>query len=326
MDELLATLTGLAVPALAQFQRWDDENQRKIRNNRQGVRDLQAQINDLLTSGQTIRNRLPLVNDWAVGLGLATQQQPTAQPIPSVPAPVLRPNLCNGAESFIGSMQWPPKSGLFDTRGNVSQVGELSTTALAMTYEEVRAAIHGLILCNGSTSAQRVEIYRGINALIETIAALNLSKAQFAEVWGNLFAGQVQTIDPHRDPSKPPTISGINGGNNVASVVFLPTGSNGENNPQTDAGHRMRITATGGGPIGVGIDVATITFATPYRYRRADGTTATMQPQVHCQATSPKPVYAVVRSNGYTLMLGDTLNASTSIDVSVIVEPGVGTV
>ena len=161
----------------------------------------------------------------------------------------------------------------------------------------------------------------GINALIRTIAALNLS-AQFAEAWGKIFAGQITTVDPHRDPSKPPTIGGINGGNNVASVVFLPTGGNGENNPQTDAGHRMRITATGGGPIGAGLDVATITFATPYRYRRADGTIATMQPHVHCQATSPKPVYAVVSSNGYTLTLGDQVSASTSIDVSVIVEPG----
>jgi hypothetical protein len=326
MEELLATLTGLAVPALAQFQRWDDENQRKIRNNRHDVRDLQTQITELLTSGQAIRNRLPLVNDWAVGLGLATQQQPTAQPIPSVPSPVLRPNLCNGAESFISSMLWPPREGKFDTRGNVSQVGELSTTALAMTYEEVRAAVHGLILCNGSTSAQRVEIYRGINALIETIAALNLTKAQFAEAWGKIFAGQLQTVDPHRDPSHPPTISGINAGNNVASVVFLPTGGNGENNAQTDAGHRMRITATGGGPIGVGIDVATITFSTPYRYRRADGTIATMQPQVHISASSDRRVYAVVSSIGYTIMLADSVSASAMLDVSVIVEPGVATV
>jgi hypothetical protein len=235
MEDLLATLTGLAVPALAQFQRWDDENQRKIRTNRQDVRDLQSQITDLLTSGQAIRNRLPLVNDWAVGLGLATQQQPTAQPIPSVPAPITRPNLCNSAESFIGSMTWPPKGGIFDARGNVSQVGELSTTALALTYEEVRAAIHALILCNGSTSSQRVGIYRGLNALIETLAGLTLTKSQCGEAWEQVFE-PTNILDPHRDPSKSPTISNINLGANVASVVFVSTGTNNEVNPQTDAG------------------------------------------------------------------------------------------
>lgn len=325
MEDLLATLTGLAVPALAQFQRWDDENQRKIRTNRQDVRDLQTQITDLLTSGQAIRNRLPLVNDWAVGLGLATQQQPTAQPIPSVPAPITRPNLCNSAESFIGSMSWPPKGGIFDTRGNVSQVGELSTTALALTYEEVRAAIHALILCNGSTSSQRVEIYRGLNALIETLAGLTLTKPQFAEAWEQVFE-PTNILDPHRDPSKSPTISNINLGANVASVVFVSTGTNNEVNPQTDAGHRVRITATGGGNIPANTDLATVTFATPYRYKRPDGITSTLQPQIHLAAKGALYAYAIPSYNGYSIQLADIIPPNGSIDLSIIVDPGVPTV
>jgi hypothetical protein len=58
MEELLATLTGLALPTIAQYQRFDDEQSRKIRENRLDVRDLQAAFSALNTNGQAIRNRL----------------------------------------------------------------------------------------------------------------------------------------------------------------------------------------------------------------------------------------------------------------------------
>jgi hypothetical protein len=103
-----------------------------------------------------------------------------------------------------------------------------------MTYEEVRAVIHGFVSCNGSTSAGRVQLYRSINALTDTVMSLNLTKAEFAARWAQLFGVPVTTIDPHRDPSKSPTISSINAGNNVASVTFITTGTNNEANPQTD--------------------------------------------------------------------------------------------
>ena len=69
MEELLATLTGLAVPTLASFSAGTAKTNAKIRNNRHDVRDHWQTGHDLLTSRQAIRNRLPLVNDWAVGLG-----------------------------------------------------------------------------------------------------------------------------------------------------------------------------------------------------------------------------------------------------------------
>jgi hypothetical protein len=261
--------------------------------------------------------------DWDTGLAMATSQQPTAQTIPTLPSGQLRPNLCNGAESFVSSMTWPPRPGMYDARQNVQQVGELSTTALAMTYEEVRTAIHGFVSCNGSTPAGRVQLYRSINALTDTVMSLNLTKAEFAARWAQLFGVPVSTIDPHRDPSKSPTISSINAGNNVASVVFVSTGTNNEVNPQTDAGHRIRVTA-GAANIAPNTDICTITFATPYRYKRADGTTANMVPQVHL-AGDDRP-FALGSFAAYTLQTRDTIPTGTSVDFSVIVDPGCATV
>jgi hypothetical protein len=246
MDEILGAMAGALVPVAVQWSRYDDQTQQRVRNTRYDLRDLRDAWQESLGWGGAVRSRLPIVMDWDTGLAMATSQQPTAQTIPTLPSGQLRPNLCNGAESFVSSMMWPPRPGMYDARQNVQQVGELSTTALAVTYEEVRTAIHAFVSCNGSTPAGRVQLYRSINALTDTVMSLNLTKAEFAARWAQLFGVPVTTIDPHRDPSKSPTISSINAGNNVASVVFVSTGTNNEVNPQTDAGHRLRITAGAG--------------------------------------------------------------------------------
>jgi hypothetical protein len=239
-EELLGMLTGALVPVAAQWSRYDDETQRRLRNTKYDLRDLRDAFTDSQAWGGVVRSRLPIVMDWDTGLAIATAQQPVAQKIPTLPSLAQRPDLCQGAESFVSSMQWPPRPGMYDSRQNVTQVGELSTTSLACTYEEVRAAILGFVSCNGSTAAGRVQLYRAINALNDTAQAQNMSKAEYAARWAQLFGVPTSTIDPHRDPSKSPTIGSINAGNNVASVVWVGTGSNNEINAQTDAGHRIR--------------------------------------------------------------------------------------
>ena len=326
MDEILGAMAGALVPVAVQWSRYDDQTQQRVRNTRYDLRDLRDAWQESLGWGGAVRSRLPIVMDWDTGLAMATSQQPTAQTIPTLPSGQLRPNLCNGAESFVSSMMWPPRPGMYDARQNVQQVGELSTTALAVTYEEVRTAIHAFVSCNGSTSAGRVQLYRSINALTDTVMSLNLTKAEFAARWALLFGVPVTTIDPHRDPSKSPTITSINAGNNVASVVFISTGSNNEVNPQTDAVHRLRITA-GSGNINALSDVATVTFATPYRWKRPDGTTAGLQPHVQMTTASDKFGYAsLVSHTSYTIQLLGSISAGASVDYSIIVDPGVTTV
>jgi len=150
-----------------------------------------------------------------------------------------------------------------------------------------------------------------------------MSKAEYAARWAQLFGVPTSTIDPHRDPSKSPTIGSINAGNNVASVVWVGTGSNNEINAQTDAGHRIRVTA-GAAPINPNTDICVITFATPYRYKRPDGSTAPMVPQIH--TVGPFSPYSLGSYVGYALQTREAIPAGNSVDISVIVEPGCATV
>jgi hypothetical protein len=131
MDEILGAMAGALVPVAVQWSRYDDQTQQRVRNTRYDLRDLRDAWQESQGWGGAVRSRLPIVMDWDTGLAMATSQQPTAQTIPTLPSGQLRPNLCNGAESFVSSMMWPPRPGMYDARQNVQQVGELSTTALA---------------------------------------------------------------------------------------------------------------------------------------------------------------------------------------------------
>ena len=109
-------------------------------------------------------------------------------------------------------------------------------------------------------------------------------------------------------------------------VTFITTGTNNENNPQTDNAHRLRVLASSSGPIAPNADICSVNFATPYRYRRADGTTATLQPNVMIQAKGPYQFAVWISSAGYTIQCINTIGPSVSIDITVTVEPGVITV
>ena len=326
LDNLLGSLTGAAVAGFAQWVRYDNRTQDKLANTTNLARDLRDTFLDQQSWGDAVRSRVPVVQDWQSGIAIASQTQSTPSAIPSVPTATPRPNLCQGAESAVSAFQYPPRPGVYDERWNVKQLGELSTTALAMTIEEVRATIHAFILCGGSTGAQRVQIYRAVNTLVETVAAQGMTRAQFADVWGKLFAVPGQTLDPHIDPTKPPTVANVNTANNVQSVTFITTGTNNENNPQTDNAHRLRILSSSSGPVSGGLDLFSVTFATPYRYRRADGTLANIQPNVIVQAKGPYQFVATVSYLGYTLSCVNSIGVSTAVDITVTVEPGVITV
>lgn len=323
MEEMLATLTGLALPVLAQYQRFDDEQSRKIRNNRLDVRDLQAAFSALNTNGQAIRNRLPIVNDWNVGIALSTQIQPSPSPIPSVPVPLTRPNLCQGIENFVATLQWPPRPGQYDAVQNVIGVGELTTTALALTFEEVRAALHAFILCGGSNGTQRIEIYRALNALVEVAASSTLTKADFLGIWQKLFLG-TEDSNPHRDPTKPPKILAVNTPAHVKSVNFHAGGPTNEDSPQTDSAHRLVIEADPALQVLGDTPLCTIQFGTDYLYLR-NGVLAALVPCVQVSNPLGASFRVIPSKSSYQLFNMDPIAPGSKIEVYATVEAGVKT-
>jgi hypothetical protein len=112
----------------------------------------------------------------------------------------------------------------------------------------------------------------------------------------------------------------------VQSVTFITTGTNNENNPQTDNAHRLRVLAASSAAILPNADICTVNFATPYRYRRADGSIATLQPNVIIQAKGPYQFAVWISSVGYTVQCINRIGASSAVDITETVEPGVITV
>lgn len=322
LDTMLGSLTGAGLAALTQWSRLDDSTQTKIRNVRADVRDVRDAFVDTQSYGEMVRLRLAVVQDLISGIARASSTTAAPSPLPAPSTSVGRPDLCNGIEAAISGFSYPPRQGTYDGRGNIVALGELTTVGTALTFEEVRAALHGLVLCGGSTGAQRVEIYRAINALVETVAGLGLTKAQFADAWARVFAAQSTAgVDPHRDPARQPSISLMAAGINLAFLGAPPIGTN----PQTDAVHRVVIEVTAGA-IAADTDLVAVNFATPYRWKRADGSIAPVTPAVQISANFRSFRVRNVTSTGYRIACISGINSADICELLLSVDPGVATV
>lgn len=320
LDTMLGSLTGAGLAALTQWSRLDDSTQTKIRNVRADVRDVRDAFVDTQSYGEMVRLRLAVVQDLISGIARASSTTAAPSPLPAPSTSVGRPDLCNGIEAAISGFSYPPRQGTYDGRGNIVALGELTTVGTALTFEEVRAALHGLVLCGGSTGAQRVEIYRAINALVETVAGLGLTKAQFADAWARVFASTgTVAIDPHLDPTKPPILAAV-GGPSIAYSYHDPA-----NNPQTDAAQRIVIEVTGGA-IAAETELVSVTFATPYRWKRSSGATANFTPAIAINSSYKSWRVTSASSTGFRIACTNGLNAGDVAQLLISVSPGIVTV
>ena len=157
----------------------------------------------------------------------------------------------------VGDLSWPPKTGTFDVHGNVSEIGELTRTFLATTFQEWRAWNEGLTQDKSPTLAGLTQINTAAHQMIAVLSTLNLTAAQYAAAWLKVFTGTSSqpTVDVH---AASPTIGAPNGGNNVASVAFI-AGS-----VKTDRAMRLRVTAAAGA-ISATTDVVSISFASEWK-------------------------------------------------------------
>lgn len=321
LDNMLGALTGAGLAALTQWSRLDDTTQSKLRNVRADVRDVRDAFVDTQSYGEIIRLRLAVVQDLLSGVARASSTSAAPSPLPLPQSSLGRPDLCGGIEAAISGFSYPPRQGTYDARGNIVSLGELTTVGTALTFEEVRAALHGFVMCGGSTGSQRVEIYRAMNALVETVAGLNLTKAEFATAWAAVFNRQSEPIDPHTDPTRSPVIGALSGGLTVAYLGAPPIGTN----PQTDAAQRIVISVTAGA-LSVDTELVQVTFATPYRYKRADGSVVSFVPAVHAGSNFKSVRVTSASSTGFKITNSVGLNSGDSLEVLIAVAPGVQTV
>ena len=189
-----AAMAGLVAAGLASWDRIDNDTRRKLRENREDANDALDQIAAYKSSGEQVRGRLPIVMDAQIGLALANPAQISPEILPTA-TKLTRPAF---DEESVSDLNWPPKTGTYDAKNRVSEIGEMTRTFLAMTFQEVRAFIEGLAQPKSPSQAGLLQINRAANQLVSVLSTLNLSTAQYAAAWQKVFGAPSTTAsDPH---------------------------------------------------------------------------------------------------------------------------------
>lgn len=308
--ELLGLVGGGLAAAGVHYVRTQDHLDRRIDRTDERARDALDLINAWLQSGTAARLLVATVQDVLGGLAIATpaQQSPTAIPATST---VSRPDLSGVARATTS--QWPPVPGQYTQDQRVTAVGELTKLGLALTFEEVRAALMSLILPGSPSQASKEQIYNALNSLVQSVAARALTWNQYKAVWDALFQNGAVLTDAHRDPLRLPTVSSF--GNQVASVALLP-GS-------TDEVCRFRVTAAAGPGVVTGTNLFALSFASEYR-AVLGGTSQPIAPIVLAERlTAHELVPVSVSANGYGVLLtSGSIAGGSSLDFKVLATPG----
>ena len=297
-----AALLGLVTAAVVSWDRQDTETQRRNRNTRDDLRDITDRFNSYIARGEQIRSRLPSVMSALLGLALANPSTASAVVLPTT-TKLTRPEI--GGDDTT-DLTWPPKVGTFDANGNVSEIGELTRTFLAATFQEWRAWNEGLTQDKSPTLAGLTQINTAAHQMIAVLSTLNLTAAQYASAWLKMFTGSsLPIVDVH---AAAPTIGAPNGGNNVASVAFI-AGS-----VKTDRAMRLRVTAAAGA-ISATTDVVSISFASEWK----DAAGAPITPSI----VGSQGLFATTcTSTGFTIQLGTGIPGGGSVDFSIQVSAG----
>ena len=239
--------------------------------------------------------------DALLGIALANPTQTTPEVLPSS-TKLSRPVIDEGSAS---DLSWPVKTGSYDGKGRVSELGELSRTFLALTFQEVRAFLEGLAQEKSPTQAGLLQINRAAKQLVYVLSTLNLTSAQYASAWQRLFGGSAPgttTADPHAGT---PVIGTPNAAANVASVTFSPGST------KADRAMRIRITATAGGNIPVQTDLCNITFASAW-----SNSNGPLIPAVVC---GHPLVASQTSSQAFVLQLSASINIGETRDIPILV-------
>ena len=294
-----AAMWGILTAAVASWDSYDKDTQRRLRNLRDDAAGALDQIRDYTTRGEQVRLRLPSVMDALLGIALANPTQTTPEILPSS-TKLTRPVIDEGSAS---DLSWPVKTGSYDGKGRVSELGELSRTFLALTFQEVRAFLEGLAQDKSPTQAGLLQINRAAKQLVNVLSTLNLTSDQFRLIWTDLFSASPGTVvaDSHLGT---PTISNIQPGINIASITFSPTST------KNDREMRIRITA-GAGQIPAQADLCTITFASAWT-----NSNGAVIPAVVCG----HPLVATQTNNSaFVLQLSVSILAGETRDIPILV-------
>lgn len=256
MDEISGALSGLVVGAAAQVVRASDDQDRRLRNLSLDQRDLARQIGAYLSRGEVLRAQYPTVQDFQVGLALASPVSIDPQVIPTQTT-ITRPNITAAVAAEAGSMVWPLKTGEYDARGWTKRTGDLGAVAFAIATQEGRLLLMSAVQPEQPDKEQQIQINRAINTLFAKLysngvqASTRLSAGDYANAWHRLFFG-----GPHEDPGNRPTLTALSADLTASAFTDNPT----------DDGMIVAL-KVGVNPINALTDLVRIKFSTPHTYK-----------------------------------------------------------
>jgi len=287
MSDTKEAIAGLVAVALPLWVRAQDDNDRELRNNRLDLRDLEDQLRACCNHGANIRSKLPVNQDFGVGLALSNPKAAVPELIPTTSS-VTRPAI--GDDAML-DYKWPPRTGTYTANGAVSEIGEITRLALALLFQENRAWIEGFTLASAPSQTALVQIFSAARALSTVISSLNLSRSEYVSAWNQLFNAGLQAIGT-------PTIGNVQVGNGVQSVQTVGGAT------FTNRSMRVRISSSSG--IAALTDVATISFSKAL-------------PSVPAVVGSDGLIATNVSTQSFTIQLQNAIGASTSREFSIMV-------
>jgi hypothetical protein len=273
--------------ALPLWVRAQDDNDRELRNNRLDLRDLEDQLRACCNHGANIRNKLPVNQDFGVGLALSNPKAAVPELIPTTSS-VTRPAI--GDDATL-DYKWPPRTGTYTANGAVSEIGEITRLALALLFQENRAWIEGFTLSSAPSQTALVQIFSAARALSTVLAAQSLSRADYVTAWSKMLGVSV--------PGTPPTITNVQTANAIASVAAI------SGHAFNNRAMRLRVTV-GGGNYAASTDVATVVFSQPF----------SMVPAV---VGDSNVVLSAVTTSSFTFQLRNGWTNGSTVDVSLLV-------
>jgi hypothetical protein len=290
------------------YTRTQDHLDRRVDRADDRARDAQDTINRWLQSGTVARLLYATVQDVLGGIAIAQPAQQAPAAVPST-AVVARPDL-SGFSQATGN-NWPPVPGTYNNEQQITAVGELTKLGLALTYEEVRTAILALVQSTPPSLQVKAQIFNVLNALVSSVAARNATWADYKAAWDAFFQGTLPGYDPHTDPAKVPTISGLAAG--ITSAVSLAK--------STDAVTRVRLTIGGANINPSNNALFTIGYATEYRDKTGSPIAPIVLPEQPFTLFFA-PINGTSQAAGIALQTG-TLLANQVYDFKIASLPGV---
>lgn len=329
-NAMSGALTGAVLAATATWARYDDDTQRRVNNARDDARDALNLVRDIQSRGEAIRSRLAVVQDVQVGFAVANATEPAPTAVPTA-TPVTRPNIFDSMEVAIGDLSYPPQPGVYDNRGMVQRVGEMTALGLALTFEEVRAFVQGLVQDKSPSRDGKIQIFYAAQTLIRTVKEAKLTWLEYMNAWQRLF-GQPLTVAPggaapggsgtsppaasiHTSVQTPPTVMATDPGVAYLKPLGLPDlpGAAYKHN-NTDSANKWQI-GVGAGNVNAGAVVAQFSFGQAYQKNGDPYQPVVTVNDARFQVTN-------VTSTGFQIMNYTQLNANATYNLFISVTAG----